>query len=693
MRITLLHLFAWPQVRRGGERYLHELAAYLVSRGHEVDVVVAAADEVHHQDGVRVMKLRGFSPDTSPDELSLAASAALRLLPRRPDVVHAFVPNLALAGRLVLRPTVLTLLGYVPPASGRSRAWELAVRHADVVAALNAAIARDVGTAVGRPAQVLTPGVDLARFSLRAEARDGPARLLFSGHLGPEARYKGLDRLLAAFALVLADAPDARLQLSGPGDPSWALAGVPSAVSDHVDLLGVGDLAGTAERYRRATVTVSAARDEAFGLVVLESLASGTPVVGAPRGGPAGMITDDVGRTAEPSDPTALARAVREAIDLARRPGTPARCRERAGRWSWDVVGPDHEAVYERLAGVRTRPSVTRPPATELRAAGTPAVPRTDGPRCSVVVPVRDRAGLLAACLTGLADQTADRFEVVVVDDGSTDSSARVARAFADRLDLRVVTTPGVGAVEARRRGVAAARAPYLAFTDSDCVPAPDWVAAGVAALDAGADLVQGRTRAAGPRSPLHRAVAAAPGDGLYATCNVFYRRDAYDAGGGFDPAAADRLGFRPGGRQRALGMGEDTLLGWRVRRRGRAVHTEDAVVAHHVFPPDLADDLRRWWMAGGFPGLVREVPELRRGFLRAGVLVPGPARPLLLTAGALAVVGRRRTAVLPLAGWVLATGRRVGWRPRWWAHALLHDAVVETALVAGSARARTIVL
>lgn len=687
MRVALLHLFAWPQVRRGGERYLHELARHLVSRGHEVELVVAAADEVHRQDGVRVTTLGGFSADTSPDRLSLAGRAAVRLLPRRPDVVHAFVPNLALAGRLVGRPTVLTLLGYVPPASGRSRAWQLAVRRCDVVAGLNADIAADVEAATGRPAEVLTPGVDLERFPLREEAREGPARLLFSGHLGPEARYKGLDRLLTAFELVLADAPDTRLRLSGPGDPSWALARAPAAVRDRVDLLGVGELAGTAERYRQATVTVSAARDEAFGLVVLESLASGTPVVAAPRGGPAEMVTTATGRTAEPSDPAAFAGAIQAAVELAQQAETPRRCRDRAARWSWDVVGPAHEALYARLAGATAERGVRRAP------AGSAPVPVDDRPRCSVVIPVRDRAGLLAACLEGLTAQTVEGVEVIVVDDGSTDGSAAVARSFSDRLDVRVVTTPGVGAVEARRRGVAVAQAPYLGFTDSDCVPHPGWVAAGVRALDAGADVVQGRTRAAGPRTPLHRSVAAAPGDGLYATCNVFYRRSAYDAVGGFDPSAAERLGFRPGRRQRALGMGEDTLLGWRVRRRGGAVHTEDAVVLHHVFPPDLADDVRRWWMAGGFPGLVREVPELRRDFLRAGVLVPGAGRPLLLAAVALALGGGRRTALVPLAGWVLTHGRRAGWRPRWWAHALLRDAVVESALVAGSARSRTIVL
>jgi glycosyltransferase involved in cell wall biosynthesis len=682
VRIALLHLFAWPQVRRGGERYLHELARYLVGRGHEVELVVGSADHVHHQDGVLTTVLRGFSREASPDDAALAARGMLPLLRTRPDVAHAFVPNLALSATRVRRPTVFTLLGYVPPPQHRSDTWRQAVTRADVVAALNPSIGNELEDATGRVAEVLTPGIDLERFALDERPREGPPLLLYSGHLGREAIYKDLDRLVVAFRHVLDRHPEARLQLSGTGDPTWALHDAPGRVRDRVDVLGVGELSVLAERYRLATVTVSAARDEAFGLAFLESLACGTPIVAAPRGGPLAFATEDTGRLAEPSDPSAFAEAVCDAIELARLPGTAARCREHAARWSWDEVGLMHEALYARLSGAV--------PPRSTPAASAPAEVRT---RASVIVPVRDRADLLRACLDGLARQTQPGFEVIVVDDGSSDGSAEVARSFRDRLDVEVVTTPGVGAVEARRRGVAASTAPYLAFTDSDCVPDPDWLAAGVRELDRGADVVQGRTRAAAEHTPLHRTVTAAPADGLYATCNVFYRRSAYDRAGGFDVGLGARIGFRPGRSQRSLGMGEDTALGWKVRRAGRAAHTEDAVVRHHVFPPDLRDDLRRWWMAGGFAGLVREVPELREHFLTGRLLIPGRARLLVLAAAVLTATGRRRWAAIAMAAWVHTHGARTGWRPRWLAHALLRDTVIEGAVVAGSARHRTIVL
>lgn len=191
--------------------------------------------------------------------------------------------------------------------------------------------------------------------------------------------------------------------------------------------------------------------------------------------------------------------------------------------------------------------------------------------------------------------------------------------------------------------------------------------------------------------------------DGLYATCNVFYRRGAYDAAGGFDPSAGRRLGFRPGQRLRALGFGEDTLLGWQVRRAGRVAFVAEAVVEHEVFAADPRDSVRRAWATGAFPALVREVPELRRTLLRGGFLVGRPARLALYGAVCLyALLGRRvrLPAAALLAVWAVDQASAVARdEPSWSRRArvvpadLLLDAVSALALVAGSVRARTLVL
>jgi len=319
-------------------------------------------------------------------------------------------------------------------------------------------------------------------------------------------------------------------------------------------------------------------------------------------------------------------------------------------------------------------------------------------PRVSVIVPTRNRRMLLRELLEGLAKQSFEDYEAIVVDDGSTDGSgAEVEAAAAAGRPVRLVRGAGDGAVDARLAGVAAARGEFVAFTDDDCVPHEHWLRAGVAALEAGADVVQGVTRPHGKARPLDRTIMVDRNDGLYNTCNVFYRRSAYDAAGGFQARAGSNLGFRPGWRAKNLGFGEDALLAWRVRRAGRAAFAPDAVVEHHVFPPDLSDALRRAWMTGAFPALVNEIPELRETALTHRYFL-GTTRVPLYGAVLLAVVGRRRLAAACLALWITRHIRRMG--PvslRRFAIGvpgeLALDGTVAAALVTGSLRARRVVL
>jgi glycosyltransferase involved in cell wall biosynthesis len=322
-------------------------------------------------------------------------------------------------------------------------------------------------------------------------------------------------------------------------------------------------------------------------------------------------------------------------------------------------------------------------------------------PKLSVIVPVRDRRALLTELLDALAVQTYADFEVVVVDDHSTDGTPDAARAAAaNGLPVRVVTNEGRGAYAGRRTGVANSTAPWLAFTDSDCVPEPDWLKAGVAALESGADVVNGATQPTRPPAPLERTMASGE-EGLYPTCNVFYRRSAYEAAGGFDAHAADRFGFGEGTVARQMGFGEDTLLGWRVRREGRAVYAPDAVVRHQVLPADLPDTWRRTWMMVAFPALFKEVPELRAGPLcRHGVFLNTPGRYPLYGVVVATALRRRAPAIVAAGWWAVARARQLRGQPGTRAEKLAAlpvqlglDVVTTAALLVGSARSRTIVL
>jgi glycosyltransferase involved in cell wall biosynthesis len=123
---------------------------------------------------------------------------------------------------------------------------------------------------------------------------------------------------------------------------------------------------------------------------------------------------------------------------------------------------------------------------------------RPGTPEVSVVVPVRDAATTLPRCLGALAAQTLadDRYEVIVVDNGSRDESVEIARRAPH---AHVLEEPRPGAYAARNRALGAARGGVLAFTDPDCAPDPDWLEAALAALADGAVVAVGRTLPARP--------------------------------------------------------------------------------------------------------------------------------------------------------------------------------------------------
>jgi glycosyltransferase involved in cell wall biosynthesis len=319
----------------------------------------------------------------------------------------------------------------------------------------------------------------------------------------------------------------------------------------------------------------------------------------------------------------------------------------------------------------------------------------------SVVVPVKNRRDLLRRTLAALDAQTFRDFEVLVVDDGSTDGADEEAAATAVAgRPVRLLRNEGAGAVAGRQTGVRSSTAAFLAFTDSDCEPDPDWLATAVEHLRGGAHLAYGRTMPARPVGPLERSVNEADG-GLFPTCNLAVRRDTYDAVGGFDGAAGDRWGFRPSNRAQGLGFGEDTLFGWAVARTHPVAYDERMLVRHHVFPSDFREWLGRSWQVAAFPAIVREVPELRRTMVRHRVLFTHRSRvPLYATLGA---VASRQPVLIggALAWWVTHRFRHTLRRapvpiPKRFTALpaqLVLDVVHAAALITGSVRARTLLL
>jgi glycosyltransferase involved in cell wall biosynthesis len=307
-------------------------------------------------------------------------------------------------------------------------------------------------------------------------------------------------------------------------------------------------------------------------------------------------------------------------------------------------------------------------------ASGTAAkgTLRAVPPRVSVITPARDAAGTLPALLDALAKQDREDFEVVVVDDGSTDGTRAIAEAHP--VVSRVVASDGRGPGAARNAGVAASTGETLAFTDADCVPAPNWLSEGLRTLET-ADLVQGRVEADGPVGPFDRTVRVPRFSHLYETANLFLRREWFT---GFEPWLSPA---------HSKELAEDVWLGWRIRRAGgRAAFSENAVVKHAVFPGTPATFVAERARLRFFPAMAARIPEMREDFFYMRYFLSRRTAVFdLAVAGATAALLTRRPwpllAALPYA--------RL--RPR--AVEVAADAVGLAAMAAGSLKARSLVL
>ena len=308
--------------------------------------------------------------------------------------------------------------------------------------------------------------------------------------------------------------------------------------------------------------------------------------------------------------------------------------------------------------------------------------------RVSVVIPARDAAGTITRAVSGALRQRLDGgFEVIVVDDGSSDETAQRAQAAGATV---VRNERALGPAEARNRGAAAASAPVLAFTDADCEPAEGWLSAGLAALE-GHDIVQGRVEpepGVDP-GPFDHVITVREESGLYETANLFVRREWFDRVGGFEPFIDPAQGH----------FGEDILFGWAVRRAGgRAAFAHDALVHHEVVRRPARAWIRERRRLRLFPAATRAVPELRGRWYLGLFLSRRSAMFDLAVVAIVAAAALRRPLLLALVvPYLRATIRTRQWRRRWVAEQnLAHvagDLVGLLSLVEGSVRARTVVL
>jgi GT2 family glycosyltransferase len=317
-----------------------------------------------------------------------------------------------------------------------------------------------------------------------------------------------------------------------------------------------------------------------------------------------------------------------------------------------------------------------------------------DVPEVSVVIPTRDRAPRLAAALDALRGQTLgrDRFEVVVVDDGSTDGTPKLLESAArdGSLRLQVLRRRGDGPAAARNAGWRAAAAPLIAFTDDDCEPAGNWLDATLrAAGKSPGAIVQGPTQPI-PRErhlldrPFARTRRIDGPSPWFPTCNIAYPRELLEQLGGFDERFPEALG-------------EDTDLGWRVLEAGGRLEFAPPALVHHAVE-DLGPIgyMRHALRGADAVYAFRRHPGLRARTLRFGVFRnPSLARLAMALAG-LALARRHGAAVLlalPYARILAGRSMASGGGPLLAPYLLVYDLLQAYTSLRGSIRHQRLVL
>jgi D-inositol-3-phosphate glycosyltransferase len=411
MRIAMVSEHASPLATLGGvdaggqNVHVAALSIGLARRGHEVRVYTRRDDpdaltRVPLAPGVEVVHVTAGpdrhvpKDDMLPYMPALAAGMAADWVDWEPDIVHS---HFWMSGVAALE--AITKVESAPPVVHTFHALGVVKRRhqgaADTSPAEREWLEPDVGRRVdgviatcsdeafelkklgvpSRNISVIPCGVDLAHFSPDgpAEARARRYRVLSVGRLVPR---KGVGTAIEAVAALAAEGLDVELVVVGGGDTSDGrdpelerLAGIAaqSIAPDRIDLRGQLPQGALPELYRSADVVVCAPWYEPFGIVPLEAMACGVPVVASSVGGLIDSVVDGVtGRHVPPRDAAAVAEAIRTLLlDEPTRRQFGANGRRRAARYAWSRIAADSERSY--LATIATAHGA---PAVHRRAKG-----------------------------------------------------------------------------------------------------------------------------------------------------------------------------------------------------------------------------------------------------------------------------------------------------------------------------------
>src|SRR5262245_6726679 len=364
MRVLLVCPYDWA-APGGVQVHVRQLADALGVRAHQT-LIVAPGTEPSPNGHVRIVGRPVRVPykgTVAPISFSPSSWRGVRaaLEAFGPDVVHVhepFTPSTSMLAVLAATgPVVATFHAFLD----RSRLMEVSApilrqidHRIDAAVAVSEAAASFVRRVRRGPLEIVPNGVDVARFAEPAEPPEGlppGPRILWVNRLDPQ---KGFGVMVQAFDLLSRDVDDVHLLIAGEGRDRAALRSLPRRARNRVIPLGTVPHEEVPRYLAAADVFCSpAVGQESFGIVLVEAMAAGVPVVATDIPGYREVVRDgEDGLLVRPNDPVALAAAIRRVLsepDLAA--ALAGAGRARAPAFSWEAVAPRIEAVYD---GART---------------------------------------------------------------------------------------------------------------------------------------------------------------------------------------------------------------------------------------------------------------------------------------------------------------------------------------------------